>query len=318
MTSRRGRVALVGTDVPFVAPERRAVKLAGSVRDRRHRGKVTFQELGAGGLPPFERLRALRAAPPERVLSAYLAVDARRGEGRGSGWRLRFRAAARDLVDHSTDRTEAQALIRLVRWVEQQLDSLSTADVRRGIALFATERPRHLELFTLPRPVHDRVVWADAADLGPLEQLTEDHPTTGIVLIDDRSARLITARLGQASDEQSFLFDLDSSDWRRMEGPAPGALRASGTTQTDRYARRVQASESRWLRGLGPTIQAMSRDARWARVVLVSPPGFQLDVGDLGQWAGVPVHRHMRRGWAGRSTASIAEELVDQLAAAPE
>lgn len=299
------------------AGARRPVKLAGSVRDRRHRGKITFQEVGARGLPPFERLRVLPAASPKGVLSAYLAVDARRGEGRDSGWRLRFRAAARDLVDHATDRTEAQALVRLVSWVERQLDSLATADVRRGIALFATERPRHLELFTLSRPVDDRVVWADAADLGPLERLAEDYPTTGIVLIDDRSARLITVRLGEADDEQSFLFDLDSSDWRRMEGPAPGALRASGTTQADRYARRVQASESRWLRGLGPTIQAMSRDARWARVVLVSPPGFQLEVGDLGRWAGVPVHGHLHRGWAGRSAGNIAEELVDELAPGP-
>ncbi|MEX1168989.1 MAG: VLRF1 family aeRF1-type release factor, partial [Chloroflexota bacterium] len=295
---------------------RRPVKLAGSVRDRRHRGKVMFQELGTGGLPPFERLRHLRAKPPGGVLSAYLAVDTRRGEARDSGWRLRFRAAARDLVDHSTDRTEAQALVRLVHWVEQQLDSLTTADVRRGVALFATERPRHLELFTLSRPVDDRVVWADAADLGPLERVAEGYPTTGIVLIDDRSARLITTRLGEAVDEQSFLFDLDSSDWRRMEGPAPGVLRASGTTQADRYARRIQASESRWLRGLGPSIQAMSRDASWARVMLVSPPGFQLDVGDLGRWAGVPVRGHLRRGWAGRSASSIAEELVDELAAA--
>ncbi len=279
------------------------------------RGKIMFQELGARGLPPFDRLRVLSAAPHESVLSAYLAVDARRGEGRDSGWRLRFRAAARDLVDHTTDRTEAQALVRLVHWVERQLDSLATADVRRGIALYATERPRHLELFTLSRPVDDRVVWADAADLGPLEQLAEDHPTTGIVLIDDRSARLITVRLGEAGDEQSFLFDLDSSDWRRMEGPAPGTLRASGTTQADRYARRVQASESRWLRGLEPTIRAVSRDERWARVVLVSPPGFQLEVGDLGRWAGVPVHGHLRRGWKGPSTANTAEELVDELAA---
>jgi hypothetical protein len=260
-------------------------------------------------------LRRLRAEAPSRVLSAAVGVDARRGEALDPGWRLRFRNAARRQLEAIADRTEARTFARLVRWIEGRLDGLSTADLRRALFLVATERPRHLELYTLSRPVADCTSWSDLPQLEPLEVLEATYPPTGIVLLDGRLARLITTYLGDVVDEAVFWFDLDTSHWRRMEGRAPGAITASGATHTDRFDRRVRAAEAQWVRALGPLVKSTARQGAWRRAVLVTVPGFEIEEADLSQWAGVPDVRHERRGWAARSTSAIAEAILDDLAA---
>jgi hypothetical protein len=304
------------TEIPTTEPGRR-VKLAGAQRDRR-RGRVVIRALGIDGPPPFEQLRELRAEAPGRVLSAAVSVDARRGEALDPGWRLRFRNAARQELETIADRTEALIFARLVRWIEGRLDGLSTADLRRALFLVATERPRHLELYTLPRPVADHFRWSDCASLEPLEALEATYPPTGIVLLDGRLARFITTYLGDVLDEAVFWFDLDTSGWRRMEGRAPGALTASGATHTDRFDRRVRAAEAQWVRALGPVLKNTARHGGWRRAVLVTVPGFEVAEADLTRWAGIPVVRHERRGWSGRPASAIAEAILDDLASLDE
>ncbi len=295
-------------------PAVRPVKLTDPLRDRR-RGRISVVALGIDGLPPFERLRELRAEPPGRVLSAAIGVDSRHGEARDPSWRLRFRTNAREHLEGLADRSEATILARLVRWIDGQLEQLTTADLRRGLFLVATDRPRLLDLFTLPRPAGDRFSWSERADLEPLERLAAAYPTTGIVLLDGRLARLVTTRLGDVVGESAFWFDLDTSDWRRMEGRAPGAIVASGATHTDRFARRIEAAEAQWFRELGPLVRQTARREGWQRMVLITVPGFDVADAELDRWAGVPVARHERRGWAGKPTAAIAEAILDELAA---
>lgn len=292
----------------------RPVKLTAPLRDRRRRGRVTLRALGIEGPPPFDALREVRAEPPGRVLTVAIDVDARRGEALDPGWRLRFRETARRAIEACPERTEATILGRLVRWVDGQLGQLPTTDVRRGIFLVATDAPRRLELFTLPRPVADRFSWSAAAELEPLEELAAAYPPTGIVFMDGRLARLVTTRLGDVVAETAFWFDLDTSAWRRMEGRAPGALAASGATHTDRYARRVEVAEAHWVRHLGSLVREIARRDGWTRAILNTVQGFEV-VEDLDRWAGVPVVRHLRQGWAGKPIAALVEAILDELAA---
>jgi hypothetical protein len=262
---------------------------------------------------PLDRLRELRAEPPGRVLSAHIAVDSRHGEALDAGWRLRFKAAVRDLAEHCADRGEADALVALVRWIEPRLTELSPGDQRRGVALFATERPRRLAILTLPHPVADSIAWAPAADLTQLERMAEAHPTCGLVVVDGRVARLITTRLGVPTGEAVFSFHPATEKWRRMTGPAPQQLIASGTTQVDRFARRVTAQETRWLKGLITRIVAAARAEEWAKAIIVTPPDIQLATDEL-EAAGVPVSREIRGTFSHRSAQEIASLVFDDVA----
>lgn len=305
-----GHPALVLAGSPVNA---QGMKVAGSYRDRRHRGQVELYEPGQAGPLPLERLREFRAEPPGRVLSAHIAVDSRRGEALDAGWRLRFKAAVRDLAARCADRGEADALVALVRWIEPRLTELPPGDQHRGVALFATERPRRLAMLILPHPVADSIAWADAADLTQLERMAEAHPTCGLVVVGGRVARLITTRLGVPTGETIFRFHPATEDWRRMTGPAPAQRIASGTTQVDRFARRVTAHETRWLKGLITRIIAAARAGDWASAIVVTPPDIQLATDEL-EAAGVPVRREIRGTFSHRSAQEIASIVFDELA----
>lgn len=289
------------------------MKLAGSFRDRRHRGQIEIHEPGRAGPLPLERLRTFRAELPGRVLTSYIARDSRRGEALDVGWRLRFKAAARDLVERCADPEEAAALVALVRWIEPRLTELLHGDQCRGLAMFATERPRRLVILRLPRPVADGVAWADAADLSQLEAMAGAYPTTGLAVVDGQAARLITTRLGVPVDERIFTFHPATEDWRRMEGRAPQALTASGTTQVDRFARRVTAHETRWLQGLIPLIIAAARAGDWTGAILVTPPDLKLATDDL-EAAGVSVRREIRGTFSHRSASEITDLVFGETA----
>jgi hypothetical protein len=289
------------------------MKLAGSFRDRRHRGQIEIHEPGRAGPLPLERLRTFRAELPGRVLTSYIARDSRRGEALDVGWRLRFKAAARDLVERCADSEEAAALVALVRWIEPRLTELLPGDQCRGLALFATERPRRLVILRLPRPVADGVAWADVADLSQLEAMAEAYPTTGLAVVDGQAARLITTRLGVPVDERIFSFHPATKDWRRMEGRAPQALAASGTTQVDRFAGRVTAHETRWLQGLIPLIIAAARAEEWTGAILVTPPDLKLADDDL-EAAGVAVRRKIRGTFSHRSASEITDLIFGEMA----
>lgn len=226
----------------------------------------------------FDDLRGLRAEPPGKVLSAYLDADARHGASRNPAWWISTKDALSDRLGRIDDHDEATAFARLGAWLLDRLaEEIDPGSLRRGLALYATETPRRLEVLVLPLPVEPQLYWEPQAWLAPLEALLAEHPTTGIAVLDGWRARFVTSWLGTPIAERVLERTEDTEDWREMKGPAATNLVAGGATQRDQYQARMREHDERWWRDLVPHVQQYARQDSWHALAVVVDPHLGLD-----------------------------------------
>ncbi len=260
------------------------------------RADVRVTAAGRDGPIPFDVLDVLRSEPPAGVLSAYVRTGAASGGALDPEWRLRLRAALAALEPGSSDPREAGQLNRLRRWTMVRVEAhLGPAELRNGIALFATAKPRRLYLTTLAAAVSDHATWGDAPDLDALRSYAAAYPTLGVVIASADGLRLVTLGLGDVIDDARFARERTAQSWRRYEGPAPGFLAASSTTQVDRHRRRIAEARRRWRDEQAPNLRLAARTHGWTGLVVAAPAAARVDPADLAVAAGVPVLGRLRR-----------------------
>lgn len=253
-------------------------------------------------------LRAMRAEPPGQVLSAYVDADARQGASRNPGWWIGLKDALSSHLERMADRDEATAFARLGAWLLERLqEEMDPGSLRRGLALYATETPRRLEVLVLPLPMHTELFWTPQAWLEPLERLLAQHPTTGIAVLDGWHARFLTSWLGTPIEERVLERTDETEDWREMKGTAATDLLASGATHRDRYQARMREHDERWWRDLVPHAQRYARIAGWQALAVAVDPHLGLDPEGFASAARVPLAAHVAKDLMHEPSGRIAE-----------
>ncbi|MGH2660263.1 MAG: Vms1/Ankzf1 family peptidyl-tRNA hydrolase [Actinomycetota bacterium] len=230
------------------------------------------------------------------ITSVYLTVDGRRYP-RKSDYDVRLDELLRRA------RAQAEGLSNpAVRSVESDLgairsyvhDEFERGDTR-GLALFSAHAAGLWEEVRLPRPVHDRVTVASAADVLPLEQALETYRSLCMALVDYEKARLFLSELGRV-EEVTAVWD-----------EVPGRHDQGGWAQM-RMQRHVDDHRQRHLKRVAEALFRLLKRRPFEALVLAGPAEARLELQRN-------LHPYLRaRVRAGLTLAMTA--TVDEVAAA--
>jgi hypothetical protein len=200
------------------------------------------------------------------VLSIYLQLPAAsRSERRR--WQTMLNSGLTELrALHRGDR----ALDRLAEESANYLLGLPP-DVRTAgiIYLAAVDGTRWFQVTQLP--LGTTFAWRSRPLLQPLVVALHASPPTGVIVLAQAQARLMTWDQGLLREEAVLTADVDTSDWRRYQaGSVQGGAMTS--TSVDDFQARFDAQVEKFVRGLAREVADLDKRHGWQMVMPITPP----------------------------------------------
>jgi peptide subunit release factor 1 (eRF1) len=221
----------------------------------------------AASPPDVPAIAALR--DPLGVLSVYVDVDPGARSGGRPAWEIEIDNALRELEAATEDRHVRERVAALRPAVEALLDPSRSG---RGRALFAALSSGETIEVTLPLPLRTAVVLDETAYLRALLETLEAARPAGVVSVSRADVEAIDWRLGTAAGSVGWEFDADTSEWREYKGPAGGSRAQQTAPQRDRFERRLEEHQVRFVTSLAPRIEALAREHGWSTVLVGGDP----------------------------------------------
>jgi peptide subunit release factor 1 (eRF1) len=189
------------------------------------------------------------------VLSLYLTVDPTLPDNQRTppGWRIWLKTALDGL--RPADHAGAMTLRHLTEALDQQLTDYRAQG--KGLAVFLSDGL--WQTFDLPVPVPNQLSLG-RPDVAPLLWLLDEYKRYGIVQVDHREARLLTAYLGRPEQRGGFGMLLDTSHWHRKDLVSASA--------GDEYERRVAEYVRAFWRTVADAVVSWADAAHLQRLVL--------------------------------------------------
>lgn len=201
-----------------------------------------------------EQLVAFRSerAP---VLSVYLNTTPERQVRRA------FRTAFRDLVQQVEARVAQDEARRkaLQREVDRVLRFLETYQPHgRGLVIFSCQPEGFWQVYQLPRPVLDAVVFDTSPYVRPLLDILDEYERFAVALVDKERARLFSIYLGQVEERTDF-SDL-----------IPPKHKQGGWSQAN-FQRHHEAHVTWHLKHVAEHLADLARRRQFDRLILAGP-----------------------------------------------
>ncbi|HWH14467.1 MAG TPA: VLRF1 family aeRF1-type release factor, partial [Miltoncostaeaceae bacterium] len=234
---------------------------------------------------------------PLGVLSVYLDARPSRIAAQRPEWEVELRKGLgrlRDRVKEEGDHAHWTAVHTAMDALEDDLTALVDQESPgRGRVLFAALSTGEVRTLRLQVELPDAVVLEERPYLTPLVAALDEAQPVGILNVSRDGVRVVDRAFGEAEDVEFFEFDADTSEWRRKRGtsghnpalgtpgtggmggggPATGPMyQQSGTDHRDRYNRKLEDHQVRFVKDVAPQVADMAREREWGYVVLVGDP----------------------------------------------
>lgn len=253
------------------------------------------------------------------VLSVYLTADPREEAATRPAWRVRTErglAALRSGIGDDRRRSAALAsrLDQLRPAIDQMLDQ---ARPGRGRALFAPLGSPQMYTVAVQSEMPNVVQLASVPHVVPLLRAWTLGAPGGAALVSRDGVRLVDVRFGVARDTAVMEYDDANSDRRQLTGPAAAnpARSQHSAPQHDLFASRAAERTLAFLRGAGPQIAAIGKDAGWEELLVVGEAELvTATVEGLPSDAALPALT-MAHNFANLRDAQVAAAVAEQFAA---
>jgi hypothetical protein len=227
----------------------------------------------------------LELRDPLGVLSVYVDADPTR-RGRRPEWEVEIRHQIdelRERVKREQEHARWKAIHDALDALEDEIaEAVEPAVEGRGRALFAPLSggpPRRVRL-QLRFP--NLVVLEEDAYLAPLVSALDEARPTGILNVARDGLRAVQTALGQVEEVAWLGLEVGTNRWRDIRGtpghrPAGGggaavAPHQSGSAQKDRFERRLEDHQIRFVKDAAGAVEELARAHGWERLVLVGDP----------------------------------------------
>jgi hypothetical protein len=199
------------------------------------------------------------------VLSVYLQLPAAvRHERRR--WQTTLNSGLTELrAKYRGDRV----LDRLAEEAAAQLQGLPPDARAAGvILLLSADGTRWLETTLLP--VGTSFAWHRRPVLQPIVTALHAAPTTGVMVLAQEQARLMTWDQGILREEVVLTADVDTTDWRRHAAGAVSGTSQQTSTHVDDFQARFDEQIDKFVRGLASEVAERARQHHWQLVMPVT------------------------------------------------
>jgi len=96
-------------------------------------------------------------------------------------------------------------LEKINRYLKEDLESRT-----KGLALFISQSKQHFSALQTARPFENRLVVSRLPYIYPLVKMADDYAPFGVILSDEKRARLLRVNLGQIEEEMEILSDVEA------------------------------------------------------------------------------------------------------------
>jgi peptide subunit release factor 1 (eRF1) len=213
-------------------------------------------------------IQSLPKLPPP-ILTAYLDSNPAkpRNQRHPSGARIYLKSRGKILAARAP-RDQQKLFREQLERVDQFLRT--RPEQERGIVIFSGPQAWHV--LRLQVDVEDELHWGNPS-LTQLLWLLDEHQPSGLVLVDRTGARFFKFWLGEAEEQRSVSFNIDTSRWRRKDlvPPShPGNQKTRGS-QRDVFEQRVEAQYARFFRDAATRIRDWAEREKLSPVLLAGP-----------------------------------------------
>jgi peptide subunit release factor 1 (eRF1) len=200
------------------------------------------------------------------VVSVYLDVsaDAKGQRHYGSYLKKEFQRLGNSLPQRAP---LAEFLKQDLGLIEQYLAG-KLEKRSKGAAIFISQTKGFLEALQTPFPFANSVVMSRLPYVYPLVRVADDHARYGIMICDEKKARLLTVNLGQIEEEHDIISDTDAA-------PAQGYETKKGRMgwADQRHKRHFKEQIGRHLKDAAAQARRQFGGNRAANVVLAAENG---------------------------------------------
>lgn len=201
------------------------------------------------------------------VLSIYLQLPAAvRHERRR--WQTTLNSGLTELrAKHRGER----ALDRLAEEASQKLLSLPPEARTAGVILLASASGESW-LETTRLPIGTSFSWSQRPVLQPLVAALHASPATGLVVLAQDQARLMTWDQGLLHEATVLTADIDTTDWRRYAAGSVASTAQQTSTHVDDFQARFEEQLDKFIRSLAGDVAEHAREHHWHLIMPVTAP----------------------------------------------
>ncbi|MEU6859856.1 VLRF1 family aeRF1-type release factor [Glycomyces sp. NPDC046736] len=204
------------------------------------------------------------------VLSLYVNADPRQ-EGSQPPWKTRLDQGLKQLIE-AVDNPTRSILGRRVEEMKLDIEQLVRPGAPGvGRALFVALDSGRSYSVAMQTPLTDRIALAPRSHISPMFGAWAEGAPVGVAVVDGKGMRLLDVRFGLCEEVSGLHFELDTSEWRVMKGPA-SQRGASSYTQYDLFDFRVAEHLQKFLAAAHSTIEEHATTFGWELLVVTGDP----------------------------------------------
>ncbi|MGM8365914.1 VLRF1 family aeRF1-type release factor [Virgibacillus sp. W0181] len=219
----------------------------------------------------------------DKVFTMYLNTDPSDPEQQGGKWRISFKNGLRNFESYLTESGKEDELknFKIVKEKVTNFVHENEKNLRRGIIVFATAASDVWYSYFPQMRLTTKMFWQDTPVLDQLQQLEEQFPETGIILVQKNQVKVMETHLNEVQETSYYELDLDTDDWREMEGPQPAHTpqgQASGNVQTDNFEERYNANRHRWYKSIAKKMDKMAKNHDWKQIYVIGESDYSTEL----------------------------------------
>jgi hypothetical protein len=216
----------------------------------------------------FEKLYEHSFSPSSHVLTIYLNTESI--NGKKPEWKIRLKNGLKKLKEYleADGQTEQLKLYHsLQKKVEKVLED-NKNDMKNGLILVASPDENFWFMEKLQIPVPNAFYWSDKPHVEEMDELLAEYGSTAILLVSGEEVTVLDTFLGDINNEWHLEWEMEEEDWREYKGVSHRNREASSTNQKDKYEKRYEVNQQRWLKNLSPLLIEANKEYRWERIII--------------------------------------------------
>lgn len=258
----------------------------------------------------IENLRDFTPVSKECVLTVYL--NTKPDSSQKAAWQIRFKNGMKKLkeyVEAEGKPEQIEQYRKLQGEVEKEVENGRTTTKNGWIVIASPSRKLWFsQKIQVPAP--NAFYWQDEPHLDELDQIINDHPAAGAIMLGREKVTVLDTFLGIVQQEWNFEWRPDHEDWKELKGLSHANRMASGNSHTDSFEKRYEVNQQRWMSELCSVLQRLSKRYGWKELIVTGEQNLTQEVAKAIK---NPVPRVISKNLNGKTAHQVLKEVYSKL-----
>lgn len=258
----------------------------------------------------WNKLQAMQLTKPNSVLTMYLNTDPADPEQQGGEWKIHLKNGLNSFENYLKEDKEELKKFQSVREKIDEFINENQKNLKKGVVIIAGSDDSFWLAEILQVSVETNFYWQETPVIEQLEEIYNQYPKSGIVLVQQNQVKTIETELGEVGETKHFELDIDTEDWRQYAGPhrADASMGKGGrNAQIDQFKKRFEENRKRWYKSLAPTLDKQAKDNQWQKIYI---SGEQEEANDLAEYMQKEIEAVMHQNILDREEHYVIEKII--------